>query len=292
MDNYSNIFVSTTFAKDNTKLSDVISECYNAGINNVELGSNHCYEKTYDFLNQFPLNYLIHNYFPIPKDSFVINIASFDSDIREKSLKHIFNAIDFCESINSKLYTFHPGFLTDPKGSNIVQDNYDFQWNDEKLDISNYDKALNLMYGSLDEIIEYAITKKINIAIESEGAIAKKDHLLMQNPEEYANFINRYDNSEICINLNIGHLNLASRAFDFSPFEFVDLIENYIIAMELSHNNGVNDDHLPLEEDGWYWDIILDSRFDKAFKILEFRNTPINKILDNINIFKKKSYGV
>ncbi|SVE00121.1 uncharacterized protein METZ01_LOCUS452975, partial [marine metagenome] len=46
----------------------------------------------------------------------VLNIASFDTNIRSRSIQHIKLAIDFCNEINSQLYTFHPGFLTDPKG--------------------------------------------------------------------------------------------------------------------------------------------------------------------------------
>ena len=40
-----NIFVSTTFAKDDSKISDVLAECKKENISNVELGSNHIYEK-------------------------------------------------------------------------------------------------------------------------------------------------------------------------------------------------------------------------------------------------------
>ena len=40
-----NIFVSTTFAKDDSKISDVLVECKKENISNVELGSNHIYEK-------------------------------------------------------------------------------------------------------------------------------------------------------------------------------------------------------------------------------------------------------
>ena len=45
--------------------------------------------------------------------------------------------------------------------------------------------------------------------------------------------------------------------------------------MELSHNDGLQDQHLPLKKDGWYWDIINDSRFNDTIKILEFRNVSI-----------------
>ena len=32
------------------------------------------------------------------------------------SLQHIKKSILFCKKINAKLYTFHPGFLSDPDG--------------------------------------------------------------------------------------------------------------------------------------------------------------------------------
>ena len=287
MENTHKIYVSTTFAKDNSKLSDVIKLCIDNDITHLELGSNHCYEKDYNYLNDYNIRYLVHNYFPIPEKSFVVNIASLDEDVRKKSLDHIYNALNLCETINSNLYTFHPVFLTDPKGSNINSDNYDFQWEEKKLDNSNYQKALDLMYKSLEKIIPYAQNKKINIAIESEGSLTKNQHLLMQKPSEFEFFIKKYKKSEIGINLNIGHLNLASKAFGFSRKSFVELIKNNIYAIELSHNNGYEDDHMPLENNNWYWEIIKDLAFKEVYKILEFRNTSINNIKENIKMIQE-----
>jgi len=234
----------------------------------------------------------VHNYFPIPKKSFVINIASFDKSIRERSIKHIKTAIDFCNKIDGKLYTFHPGFLTDPQGSNISDQNYDFQWDERQLNNTNYKQAKRNMYRALDEVAAYSKSKNIRVAIETEGSLNKKDHLLMQRPEEYEEFMENYSLSDIGINLNIGHLNLAANAFDFKRSDFIDLIQNYIAAMELSHNDGVEDQHQPLQPDGWYWDLIQDSRFENVYKILEFRNTPILEIVKNIHIIQEKFHAV
>jgi len=111
-----NLYLSTTFIPDNNPLREALELCNKAGIKSVEIGSNHCFEENYDYLSDFSFQYLVHNYFPIPKESFVLNIASFDEKIRKMSIDHIKRAIDFCEDIKYKLYTFHPGFLTDPKG--------------------------------------------------------------------------------------------------------------------------------------------------------------------------------
>ena len=286
------IYISTTFIQDNNRLFDALKLCKNAGIKSVEIGSNHCYEGIYDYLNKFSFQYLIHNYFPIPKESFVLNIASFDKNIRNRSIQHVKKAIDFCMDHDGHLYTFHPGFLTDPRGSNNSNVNYDFQWDENQLHGINYIKSKDLMYCSLNEIVEYAQSKNIRIAIETEGSLNKKAHLLMQRPEEYVEFMTKYSSGEIGINLNIGHLNLAANAFDFNRQDFVDLIQNYIVAMELSHNDGIEDQHLPLQPDGWYWSLIHDPRFENTYKILEFRDTPISEILKNIHIIQEKSHAV
>jgi len=287
-----NLSVSTTFIPDGKPLHEALKLCKEAEIQSVEIGSNHCFEKNYDYLTDYSFQYLVHNYFPIPKESFVLNIASFDENIRVRSIQHIKRAIDFCHELGGYLYTFHPGFLTDPKGSNNSHQNYDFQWDDNQLQNTNYVKAKDLMYHTLDEAIAYAQSKYVRIAFESEGSLNKKNHLLMQRPEEYTEFMSKYSSSDIGINLNVGHLNLAANAFQFKREDFVDLISDYIVAMELSHNNGIEDQHLPLQSDEWYWQFLQDIRFTHIYKILEFRNTDISDILDSIKLFYNQSYAV
>jgi len=281
------LYTSTTFIPDNKPLYEALKLCQDAGIQSVEIGSNHCYEEHYDYLSDFNFQYLVHNYFPIPQISFVLNIASIDEQIRTLSLQHVKKALDLCEKTGAKLYTFHPGFLTDPKGSNQSNTNYDFQWEQNRLSQIDGAKGKYLMYQALDEVVKYAASKKIKIAIETEGSLKKKGHLLMQQPHEYEEFMTKFSVSEIGINLNIGHLNLATNAFDFDRIDFVDLLQDHIVAMELSHNDGEEDQHQPLQSGEWYWDIIHDSRFEDAFKILEFRNTTISDIIANLKIFEE-----
>jgi len=281
-----NLFMSTTFYSDNSKLEDVLALCKKNNISRVELGSNHQYQQDFiGTIKKFNFKYLVHNYFPIPKNPFVLNIASNDKEINKRSLQHIKRAIDFCSEINAPLYTFHPGFLADPKGSNLSQSNYDFNWSYSKLKSGNYDKAFERMTGNISEIITYAKSKNVKIAIETEGSYLKKDYLLMQYPDEFQNFFRYFSPSDIGINLNIGHLLLASNAFIFKIPDFIDLIQSYVVAMELSHNDGVTDDHKPLKENEWYWKIIFDLRFSDAYKILEFRNVNMDTIQKNIELY-------
>jgi sugar phosphate isomerase/epimerase len=272
-------------------LHEALEICEDNGLTAIELGSNHSFDPNpLRTIKKFSFSYLVHNYFPIPADPFVINIASSDESIREKSLQHIYRAIDFCVDSGASLYTFHPGFLTDPKGSNQTQHNYDFQWDEEAT--KEYSVTFDHMLRSIEKCVIYSREKEIKIAIETEGSFYKKNHLLMQRPEEYKKLIKYFEPEDIGINLNIGHLRLAMEVFGFTWQEFTDVISDRLVAMELSHNNGFHDQHHLLQADGWYWDVLLDERFESAYKILEFRNASILDVKENIELFKAKYNGL
>ncbi|MDC0194648.1 sugar phosphate isomerase/epimerase [Alphaproteobacteria bacterium] len=284
------IFVSTTFLPDKTPIIEAINKCEDIPIYNIELGSNHVYEKDYfKIINGFKnFNFCVHNYFLRPRKDFVVNIASNNKLIREKSLKHIYKSIDFCKKINAKMYTFHPGFLTDPKDERKNKTNYDFLWDQNKLSSANYIKSFENMLSSIEKIVIYSKKKKVICAIETEGSLSKKNHLLMQRPKEFEKFKKYFNCNDIKINVNIGHLNLAKKAFKFKYTDLINIIDKYIVAFEISHNNGIEDQHKPLQKNGWYWNLISDKKFKNCYKILEFRNTSTKKLKNNINLINKK----
>ena len=109
----------------------------------------------------------------------------------------------------------------------------------------------------------------------------------MQKPEEYQKLFKYFTPKDLGINLNVGHLNLASKAFKFSKVKFVDDIEDYIVAIELSHNNGIEDGHLPIKKKAWYWTILKRRKFVTIPKILEYRNCKIDKIKKSIEMLIK-----
>ena len=87
----------------------------------------------------------------------------------------------------------------------------------------------------------------------------------------------------------MGHLNLAAKKFKFSRNKFCKLVSPYVSAIELSHNEGVNDDHAPITENGWYWELINKKEFIDKIKIFEFRDTGIDQIKKSLDIFKNKT---
>ena len=280
------IFVSTTYhKKTNLDLKKILSEISRLKIDGVEIGSVHKFDTRKNYKKIIKQNFkkkiLIHNFFPPSKNkNFVINIASNNQKIRDESVDLVLRNIDFAESVGSNIYTFHPGFLSSLKPQkDIKKKNYDFNYSDKE--IFDYKKGFKNMVNSLKKITQYAKYKNIKIAIETEGSIQKKDFLLMQKPNEFIKLF-KIIPKNLWINFNVAHSYFASKSFNFNLNNFIKLIKKKIIAVELSCNNGINDQHLPINVKS------KNLKFIRNFKnipiILEFRHSSLQDLKKSINI--------
>ena len=91
------------------------------------------------------LNFQIHNYFPPPKDQFILNLASTNEHIVKRSFELIESSLIFCEELNCTNYSFHAGFLLDPKLSDLGNDI-------KSRSIIQKDKALDLFLERVNKI--------------------------------------------------------------------------------------------------------------------------------------------
>ena len=93
----------------------VVKDLVSKGLNFIELSGTSYSPNNIEKLIEFmPVTkFQIHNYFPPPKIPFVINLASMNEEIYQRSINHIFFAIENCKKINSTYYSFHAGFLCD-----------------------------------------------------------------------------------------------------------------------------------------------------------------------------------
>lgn len=279
-------FISTTFC-NNRNLKDVLKKCFDNKLTNLELGSTHLYDNNINkLIDRYQFNYLTHNFFPPKKNNLILNIASLNKSIRIESVNHIKYCMKFAKIIGSQLYTFHPGFIDDPLSTNIEGRNYDFKWINRNK--NNFDKAFNKMLESLKIIIDFSIKIEMKVAIETEGSFKNSDKVLLQTPDDFQRLYDKIDKKFLNFNLNLGHLNLASRYYKFKKKDFIDIIFNNVVALEISHNNGFLDQHKCLTESSPCLNYIYKFKDKKIFKILEFRDTNIKDIHRSIKILKQK----
>ncbi len=101
------------------RIGEAVAELAGNGFHNIELTGGTAYydgfeEELLRLRDRYRLSYLVHNYFPPPRTDFVVNLASADSLVRERSLEHLAGAIDFCRRLGIDRFGFHAGFFVDP----------------------------------------------------------------------------------------------------------------------------------------------------------------------------------
>lgn len=281
------VFVSTTFSTDGSSVYESVKVLAERNIFNIELGSIHRYEDNlYSKLMEVGCNYITHNFFPPADERLVLNMASTDERIRHKSLQFMKHAIDFAECIGAEIYTIHPGFLTDPIGEGCSLKNYDFDFSPPFLPItsSDYKKCFKIFLNSLNEITSYVENKNIIIAVETQGSVSKKDFVIFSKPEDFFVFSGENRNPKIGINLNLAHLQLASNVWKFDMYELVETLKPRIVAVEISHNDGVEDEHRALQTNAWYMNLLRDNFFKYVPVIFEGRNLPIDEVVRSYDL--------
>jgi sugar phosphate isomerase/epimerase len=248
------IYVSTSCLSSKYDLSGILDVYSKLGIQNVELGV--CTDSTLDvikIIKKHNFNYIIHHYFPPPDMPFIINLASHNRQIREKSIAQIIKSINFCADSNINLFSFHAGFRVDPD----MNLNFNFD------NIPEYEDSFNLFKESVEEIADFAEKRNVKVAIEnnvlSEYNLIDGQNKLLLLCElwEFERLFSEIKSTKnLGILLDIGHLKVTSNLLKFDTNKFIKKLKNQILAVHIHDNNGRVDEHRCLSEKNISFDII------------------------------------
>jgi sugar phosphate isomerase/epimerase len=286
------IFVSTTcLGVGRTDLAEVLPRLLDLPVDGVELGSTHLWRADLDqIVTSFqPARLLSHNYFPPARQDLVLNIASTDAEVRHSSLAHAHECIDFASRCGVELYTIHPGFVTataKPAAERSQSVAFDFEFSGRQ---ASPEESFTVLRDSLDDLLSYARTAGVRLAIETEGSVTRPGMLLMERPEEYRRLLEEFGN-DLLLNFNLAHTSLAAAVHQFDLAEFISEFRRHFAAVELSDNNGRQDEHLPLVP-GSYVFKWLELLPDVPL-IMEFREASIDSIRDSAEILRACSAPV
>jgi sugar phosphate isomerase/epimerase len=233
------IFVSSSCV-EHTKIKDSILELASNGFGNIELSGGTEYYENYieDLLvlkKTFNLRYLIHNYFPPPKEHFVLNLASLNNKIYRQTIDHYKKSIDLAEELDTFKFGLHAGFLFDPGAKEIGK-------SINKSIIYNREKAINRFCEGLLILQNY--TSKVKIYVENNVISFKNftnfrlNPFLLTNFESYLELKERFD---FLLLLDLAHLKVSCNTLNLNfQYELEKLLplSNYI---HISDNNAFED---------------------------------------------------
>ncbi|QLH02208.1 hypothetical protein C5F47_00735 [Nitrosopumilus cobalaminigenes] len=276
------IYASTNCLKNPKNVIKVLEIYEKSGIENVELGSVHSYFDI-KLLKNFSFNFLIHNYFPPPKKPFTFNLASQKKLIRTKSISLAKKAIDLCCTLESPLYTFHPGFTVDPP---------DIGKPFPKTNIADRKKSLFTYVESVEEISRYANERGIKIAMEPSVVQkfnlidGRNELLLFADYPEIKLFFKYLHRTDVGLLLDLGHATVSAYWLNYDKDDFVKKCKKRVSAIHVSNNNGLQDQHKSLTPN--CWQILKLKEFKHVPIILETMNLTVEQIKSNINLVSQK----
>lgn len=243
-------------------LNDLLIFCKNNKFTNLELTGSLAYdENALTILKKHAddFHFLIHNYFPQIKDPLVINLASNNAAIREKSLNHCQQALELCQTINAPFYSVHAGFLVDLDPDDLGA---------KQTSRPRIDRAAGLK-NFTDSISQLLTETRVNLLVENnvnsqENLVEGKNELyLLAEPEETLVFFRRFNHPRLGLLVDLGHLNVSAKQLKFDKDKYLETLRPWIRAFHLSANDGISDQGRRFTKDEWF-----------IKKLKEFPETP------------------
>lgn len=240
------IFASTACIPDVAPLLERLSFFIEAGIRHIELGARVVADS--EVLKELPpANYLLHNYFPPPEDSFFLNLASADPNVHTRSVDLVRRGIKLSAALRAPFYSVHGGFVTDPCG--MGKEGYlTFPPPRE----GQRRAAINRFTETIAGLLEDARRLGVRLLVENNVCpVGLEDNLLLVTPADFHELLSCVPDTFLGVLLDTGHLNVSAETLSFDPKSFIAAHEARITAVHLHGNDGREDLHRPISDDSW-----------------------------------------
>ena len=258
------------------------------GIKNIELSYWGSYyegllEELLTLKEKYQLNYMTHNYFYPIKDEFVLNLASLDDQVYEKSYNYIRNAILAAKRMGSDKYSFHAGFLVDIEVEELGRKVATKELFDKGQALDRF----CLAYKRLSDI-----AKDVGIVLYVENNVLSKTNLesfKQQNPfllVNYADYAMLKKMIDFKLLLDVGHLKATACSLSLSFPEELDKLISQADYLHLSDNQNGRDAHEGISEESELYGLL--SKYELKAKTLTLEiNSGMSMILETYNLFKR-----
>jgi len=279
------IYISTSCVKETSKISDAIITLASNGIKNIELsgGTEYYNDLTADLIqlkDEHEISYLVHNYFPPPKNHFVLNLASLDDHIYNSTLDHFKTSLELSELLGAKRFALHAGFLLDPKvdelGRKISKDNL---YNREES-LIRFGKGLEILKRHTDNV---KIHIENNVYSYSNSLNFPENPFLFTSHETYLELRNIVDFDVL---LDLAHLKVScdTLALDFnSELEKLISITDYL---HMSDNDGRSDSNKSFTNNSNIYKSLISHNLKDKIITLEIYE-PLSKVLQSYQIMRE-----
>lgn len=228
-----------------------------------------------------PIIRMPHNYFPAQINPFVLNLASNNPEIRERSIKHCINGLYLSKKANSPFFAAHSGFCIDPIVTELGK----------KINHNGiFNKQVNwqLFFDSLQQVLIVANELEIDFLVENNVITAfnmKKDcNPLLCCESQDIEFLFKIKHPRLGLLLDTAHLKVSCLTLGLDIRNEVKKMQPYIRAIHHSDNDGTIDDNQALNKNYWFLPFL--SLYEDLIHVIEVKNIEVNRIQEQINLLQ------
>lgn len=233
------LYISSACIKRRT-IKESVEELARGGFANIELSGGTDYYADYkkDLLalkRSYGLNYVVHNYFPPPREHFILNLASLDDEVYNRSIDHCLQALLLCRELGSEKFGLHAGYFIDFSAQQIGK---------EITANSRYDrgKAVGRFCEGLGRIKKAAAGVQVyvenNVLSSSNTKSLGLDALMMMDNAGYRELKKVADFKLL---LDVAHLRVSALSLGFDFEEELNKMLPESDYVHVSDNDGLHD---------------------------------------------------
>lgn len=235
------VYVSTGAFKTKN-IVEILDIAYKNNIRSIELSAGLNYNPdTIAIVKQAgrDFNFLVHNYFPTPVESFCLNLASVNQATITRSINMCKDAIDLVSYLGAEFYSVHCGFTFESNGKELGSDK---QLALKRIPI----EAAEIQFiKNVQLICDYADEKNIKIALENnvlaQYASLEKDIYLGVSHINLSKIIKDVNRKNLFVLLDLAHAHVSNTFLQFDMNNMIKELEQKIIAVHISDNDGFYD---------------------------------------------------
>lgn len=273
------IYVSSISLSNKLNLKEIIHFSKNHKINfEFSSGIGH-HKNASQLLINSGLKCYIHNYFPAPKNPFVLNLASTNDQIREMSINHCINGLNLSNNLGARFFSAHAGFCLDPDPQELGT----------ALNVKNFfdeSKHYSLFVNSLERILTIAKKYRIKFLIEnnvlsSQNYINKKNPLFAVSSSQILEIFSKIKDNSFGLLFDTGHFKVSAKTLSFDIDKEFKKINHLVDAIHHSDNDGKSDTNSKLGNDYWFKKHLKKTK--SLLHVIEVKNLEYSEINKQLN---------
>ena len=238
----------------------------------------------------FGLSFLFHNYFPPPKEPFVLNLASTDPSIVARSRSLCMRAIDLSHALGAAFYSVHAGFCFVAEPSDLGGPQVHLDRIDPAVAEAVFVESLAILKehaaGRLPILVENNVLDERNL-VEGRNLLA-----LGVDSDDLLRLLEKAGPEGLGLLVDLGHLKVSAAALGFDREEFLQAVAPYTRALHMSDNDGRLDSNDPIKHESWFWNPVERLLPTTTVCILEVHSLAADEIVDQLTMISSKLAGV